>query len=173
MAALRPGKTTVVPSSDAFDAIMGRLDYAMFVVTARRGEERSGCLVGFAGQVSIDPARFLVCISRQNRTMVLASDAAHLAVHVVPDDALQLAELFGHETGDDVDKFAECEWSDGPFGLPLLTACRDWFAGPVLDRFDFGDHVGHVVAPEAISENGGGRPLLFSAAKRIDPGHPA
>ena len=40
-------------------------------------------------------------------------------MHLVPADATGLAELFGGETGDD--KFARCEWSAGPEGLPILA----------------------------------------------------
>src|SRR5215208_7631728 len=38
----------------AFEAIVAQLDYPMFIVTAAAGEERGGCLVGFATQASID-----------------------------------------------------------------------------------------------------------------------
>jgi flavin reductase (DIM6/NTAB) family NADH-FMN oxidoreductase RutF len=48
-------------ASETFTKIMGSLDYPMLVVTAAAAGERAGCLVGFATQASIDPARFLVC----------------------------------------------------------------------------------------------------------------
>jgi hypothetical protein len=32
---------------------MAQLDYSLFIVTPAAGEERAGCLVGFASQVSI------------------------------------------------------------------------------------------------------------------------
>ena len=51
-----------------FNTIVGHLEYPMFIVTARFGEERLGCLVGFATQASIDPPRFAVCLSHTNRT---------------------------------------------------------------------------------------------------------
>lgn len=44
--------------SDAFDEITAAINYPMFVVTTRHRAERSGCLVGFATQTSIDPPRF-------------------------------------------------------------------------------------------------------------------
>ncbi|HEY3020115.1 MAG TPA: flavin reductase, partial [Solirubrobacteraceae bacterium] len=91
---------------EAFNAVVGDLDYPMFIVTAAAAGERAGCLVGFATQTSIDPARFLVCVSRRNRTYGVACAARALGVHVVPAGASALAELFGGETGDDVDKFA-------------------------------------------------------------------
>src|SRR5919199_244580 len=119
---------------DAFDALVGALDYPMFIATTVAGGERSGCLVGVATQCSIDPARFLVCVSDKNRTYrVLESGADTMALHVVPADAGYLVELFGGETGDAEDKFERCQWSPGPGGLPLLENCRSWFAGRIVE----------------------------------------
>ena len=59
------------------------VDYPMFVVTARRDGDHAGCLVGFATQVSIEPARFLVGLSVANHTYDVARDATTLAVHLL------------------------------------------------------------------------------------------
>jgi flavin reductase (DIM6/NTAB) family NADH-FMN oxidoreductase RutF len=145
----------------------------MFIVTARAGDERVGCLVGFATQASIDPPRFVVCLSHANHTYRRAGDAAAFAVHAVPADAAQIAELFGGQTQDDVDKFAQCRWRDGPEGLPILDDCPNWFAGRVLGRLDAGDHDAILLEPfaaQAAPERG---ELTFHRAKRITPGHEA
>src|SRR3954452_22365897 len=105
---------------ESFNALMGELDYPMFIVTAEAGGERSGCLVGFATQASIHPPRFLVGLSRRNRTFRVASEADVLVVHFVSEEDEDLAELFGGETGDEVDKSARCEWRPGPGGAPVL-----------------------------------------------------
>jgi flavin reductase (DIM6/NTAB) family NADH-FMN oxidoreductase RutF len=139
----------VLAARDTFDALMGELDYPMFIVTVAHGAERSGCLVGFATQCSIDPPRFLVCLSKANHTYRVARDAEVLAVHFVPAGAESLAELFGGETGDRVDKFARCEWHPGPGGVPLLAECPNRFVGAVRGRADGGDHVIHVLEPVA------------------------
>jgi flavin reductase (DIM6/NTAB) family NADH-FMN oxidoreductase RutF len=66
----------------------------MYVVTALGpGGERAGCLIGFATQCSIKPQRFLVCISKQNRTFDVVTGAADVAVHFLGRDQLSLAEL--------------------------------------------------------------------------------
>ncbi len=156
----------------AFNAIVGNLEYPMFIVTARAGDERLGCLIGFATQTSIDPSRFAVCLSRQNRTHRRGRDSPALAVHCVPAAAPDLAELFGGETGDAVDKFARCAWHDGPEGLPILDRCERWFVGPVIDRLDAGDHELFLLEPVAASA-GRGEDFTFHRAKRIAPGHPA
>ena len=160
--------------SDAFQTIVARLDYPMFVATTRGADgEPAGCLVGFATQASIDPERFLVCISDKNRTFRVLRGAEFMALHVVPEDADDVVELFGGETADETDKFDRCEWREGPEGLPLLERCPSWFAGRILDRVPMGDHVGHLVEPFAGEAAYDGRAFPFSRAKRVDPGHEA
>ena len=163
----------------AFDAMTAAVDYPMYVVTtvdAATGE-RAGCLVGFATQCSIDPARFLVCLSEANHTFAVAGRAEVLAVHLLAASQRELAELFGSETGDRVDKFARCEWREGPSGVPVLCDASMWFAGPVVDRVDLGDHVGYVVEPVDGSSGSGsesGPPFLtFHMARSMEPGHEA
>lgn len=160
-------------TTSTFHELVGQLDYSMFIVTAVAGDELAGCLVGFASQSSIDPPRFLVCLSRENRTYRVAQRSASLAVHFVPADAGDLAELFGGETTDDVDKFARCAWHRGPGGLPIVDGCGNWFAGRVLDRYDLGDHVGFLLEPVAAHQEQRGPHFDFHRAKRIAPGHPA
>ncbi len=156
----------------AFQSLVGRLDPPMFIVTTVGRGERSGCLLGFATQTSIDPSRFLACVSDKNRTYRVAQDASHMAVHLVPRERGDLAELFGGETGDEEDKFAQCDWRDGPEGLPLLGGCPTWFAGRILERLPLGDHVGHLLEPFAGNDAGDGW-LGFQRAMKIEPGHEA
>jgi flavin reductase (DIM6/NTAB) family NADH-FMN oxidoreductase RutF len=131
--------------AETFLSLAGSLDYPILVVTAADGERREGCVVGFATQCSLDPPRFLACLSRANRTFRRAAEFDALAVHLVPRAAAELVELFGGETGDEIDKFARCAWSPGPRGLPILDACPSWFAGTVRARHDLGDHVGYLL----------------------------
>jgi len=157
---------------DDFVRLMAQLDYSLLIVTVASGEERAGCLVGFASQVSIHPPRFLVGLSVKNRTYRVASAGAEvLVVHFVPEHAEELAELFGGDTGDEVDKFARCRWRPGPDGTPVLTELEDWFAGRVLERIPFGDHEGFLLEPIDGQTHRSGSPLTFRRAKRIEPGH--
>src|SRR6185437_9699738 len=152
---------------DDFQRLMAQLDYSLFIVTVASGEERAGCLVGFASQVSIHPPRFLVGLSVKNRTYRVANDGADsLVVHFVPDHAEALALLFGGETGDEVDKFARCKWRPGPGGAPILTELEDWFAGRVLDRISFGDHCGFLLEPIDGETHRSGSPLTFRRGER-------
>jgi flavin reductase (DIM6/NTAB) family NADH-FMN oxidoreductase RutF len=154
-----------------FDRFARALPGAALIVTAAAGGDREGCLVGFATQASIRPPRLLVCLSVANATFHTAERATHLGVHPVPGDRLDLAELFGGETGDDVDKFADCRWEYGPGGEPLLLDCPLRLSGRVLDRHPFGDHVGHVLEPVAVWATEHFEPLDIRRAGGIEPGH--
>ncbi len=156
-----------------FIELTGRLNYPMLVVTTIADGERAGCLVGFSTQCSIDPGRFLACLSDKNHTTRVASRADSLAVHFLPAGALALAELFGSETGDEVDKFSRCRWHPGPDGVPLLDDCGRWFVGRILERRTVGDHVGFVLDPVAAGDEGSGALLTFSDVKHLEPGHNA
>jgi len=157
-----------------FEKIAAALDYPMFIVTTRAGEARGGCLVGFATQTSINPPKFLVGLSRENATFRLAADASHLAVHLVAREHLDLSELFGTETGDRTDKFARCTWHEGPAGLPILDDAAAWFVGEISERFDVGDHVGHLLRPIAGESPDGLQDwVTFADVRDLDPGHDA
>ena len=163
-----------MPSRPAsFAEVISKLDYPMFIVTTAARGERAGCLVGFGSQVSMHPGRFLTCLSDKNHTYRVALRASVLVVHFVPEDKPELAELFGGQTGDRVDKFAQCEWREGPGGAPILTELENWFAGAVLERHDFGDHVGFLLEPIEGQAGQSDTPLTFRRAKRIEPGHEA
>jgi flavin reductase (DIM6/NTAB) family NADH-FMN oxidoreductase RutF len=147
------------------------LDYPVYVVTAAAGGRRSGCLVGFGGQVSIHPPRFSVCISEVNHTHPVALEAEVLAVHLLDRAQRDLAELFGGETGDEVDKFADCAWREGPGGVPVLLDAPRHLVGRVLGHRPLGDHTGFLLEPLEVS-GGDLDPMMFSEAKSLEPGHP-
>ena len=154
-----------------FERFVARLDYPMFVLTARAPDgERAGCLLGFATQCSIHPPRFAVWVSEKNRTFEVARRAGVVAVHAPGAAQRGLAELFGGETGHEVDKFARCSWSEGPQGVPLLDDVAAWFVGRVVEQLDTGDHLGLLLEPvEASGEGEAG--LTFQQVKDIEPGH--
>ena len=163
------------PEDAALDALVASLDTAMVVVTAADGDDRDGCLVGFHSQASISPRRYVVWLSRANRTFRIAQRSTHLAVHALGVGDHPLAERFGGSTGDEVDKLADVEWSPGPGGVPLVAALPTRVVGRVLTELDLpdADHVGFVLEPLAGEAGPDADPLRLHHATDIDPGHPA
>jgi len=156
------------------DEFVAGLDYPMFIVTVAdpHSDERAGCLVGFTTQCSINPLRFLVCLSQANYTYRVASKSRILAVHALGAGQHELAALFGEETGDEVDKFTRCRWTAGPEGTPLLNDCPRRLIGHVEGRFDLGDHTGYLLAPQQQAGLAA-PPLMMSAVHDLEAGHAA
>ena len=161
-------------SGKALHSLVSEIDYPMFVVTAAAGGERSGCLVGFVTQGSIDPVRLVVMLSKANHTYGVALEASELVVHFLHEGNLELSRLFGEETGDQTDKFARCAWRHvAGVEAPVLVGTRGWAAGRILTRFDAGDHMGHVIDVTAAELDSEGPQLGFQMVSSMRPGHPA
>ncbi|HET9188245.1 MAG TPA: flavin reductase family protein [Acidothermaceae bacterium] len=156
------------------DDLLRHANQPMVIVTARdKDGERAGCLVGFSSQCAIDPPLYAVWLSVQNRTFEVARRADHLAVHLLAKNQRPLAELFGSVTDHDHDKFAHCEWDDGPYGLPILRQAAGWFAGPVRAIPSSGDHELFIVNPQVARGRLDEQPLSFQDVKDLHAGNPA
>ena len=159
---------------DTFQDVSEVLDYPMFVVTTSSNGRSAGCLVGFATQISIDPPRFLVGLSVNNHTHRVASEASRLVVHLLDDESIGLARLFGEQTSDEADKFAECSWRPGPDGLPVLEQPPAWFSGTVRQRSEVGDHTAFLVEVDTAEvRRQPTRLLRLSDVSDFEPGHEA
>jgi flavin reductase (DIM6/NTAB) family NADH-FMN oxidoreductase RutF len=145
----------------------------MVIVTVMSSTgEPERCLVGLHTRCSIRPARYLVCLSTVNRTHDAAAGADTMVVHHPATFDADLARLFGEETGDEVDKFADVAWTASPGGAPVLTDVASWWEGRVVDRIDLGDHTGFVLAPTAGHAGTTAPEFTSDDAAALDPGHP-
>lgn len=158
---------------EEFDPFVEGLASPMKVVTTTADGERAGCLIRFGVEASVHPPLYLVCLSKKNRTHDVALRAELLAVHLPGPDQQDLAELFGGETGDEVDKFERWGWRPGPGGVPLLDGVPRVMVGRVLERHSWGDHTAHLLEPVAVEVREGEPGLTFTDVEDIDPGHEA
>jgi flavin reductase (DIM6/NTAB) family NADH-FMN oxidoreductase RutF len=117
----------------------------------------------------------MVRLSKANRTCQVAERAERLAVPLPPSDQSRPARLCGSRTGERTDKFTNVPWHPGPGGTLILDDAPAWFVGRVENQIDGGDHVGHLLAPEAADNPRGTRPLLLTLDDTHDiaPSHPA
>jgi flavin reductase (DIM6/NTAB) family NADH-FMN oxidoreductase RutF len=53
----------------------------------------------------------------------------------------------------------------------VLAECPNWFVGRILERFDVGDHRGHLLEPLEARAGRDQPELGFQDAKDIEPGH--
>jgi flavin reductase (DIM6/NTAB) family NADH-FMN oxidoreductase RutF len=148
-------------------------DYPLYIVTASADDEISGCLAGFVTQASIKPIRYVVCVSKVNHTFGVAERSDGLGLHLLGQDQHGLAALFGEESMDVVDKFAQVAWSRGETGAPILAECAAWVEGDVINRTSGGDH---EVLLMTVRRGGPGThagQFMRSDAASFEAGHPA
>jgi len=159
-------------AAQASEPLAQATNYPLYVVTARADDELSGCLAGFVTQSSMDPVRYLVCISKINHTFGVALRSAGLGLHLLGSDQREMASLFGEQTGDLIDKFAALQWAPGVTGVPILSESAAWVEGRVLDHVSAGDHEAFLMA--VVDGGGGTHPGRFmsSDATDFEPGHP-
>jgi len=165
-----------VPVSEPGDLapFLDRVDYPLYVVTVRSPDaEMSGCLAGFVTQCGIDPPNFLVCVSKANHTLAVAERSPGMGLHLLGADQVELASLFGEETGDRVDKFASVDWRLGPTGAPLLVESAVSMEGQILGHFSVGDHEAFLMRAVRSVAGGHGGILTYRTAPPLQPGHPA
>ena len=158
----------------AFDALAAMLDPPMAVLTTARDGQRSGCLVGFHSQAGIEPRRYVTWLSKANHTAELAQSPGcdWFGVHLLDHDQHDLARLFGAETGDHVDKFAQCAWTPGPHGVPLLDECGDRFVGRRISLTDVGsDHLCLMLEPTGVQRGAGPPWLRLGDVGDVSAGH--
>jgi flavin reductase (DIM6/NTAB) family NADH-FMN oxidoreductase RutF len=158
---------------EALEAFFDRIDFPYYVVTVRTADgEMSGCLAGFVTQCSIDPPNFLVCVAKVNHTFGVAERSSAMGLHLLGNEQHELARIFGEETGDLVDKFAQCDWRLGATGAPLLVESAVSMEGIILGHFSAGDHEAFLVRAErAVSGEHDGL-LTYRDAPHFRPGHP-
>jgi flavin reductase (DIM6/NTAB) family NADH-FMN oxidoreductase RutF len=164
----------VTEKSASSEALVQATDYPLYVVTAGSEAEPSGCLAGFVTQASMEPVRFIVCVSKINHTFGIAAGSTGLGLHLLGADQTETASLFGEQTGDLIDKFARVQWSPGSTGVPILYECAAWVEGRVIDRMDGGDHEAFLIA---VVDGGAGAGthtgrFTLSDATNFEPGHP-
>jgi flavin reductase (DIM6/NTAB) family NADH-FMN oxidoreductase RutF len=160
--------------STAFDRFVEPLDPPLIILTTVHDGERSGCVIGFHAQCSIEPRRYAIWLSKANHTFGVALHAELFAVHVVDQAHRQLAELFGGTTGDEVDKFDRCSWTPGPGGVPLLDDLADRLVGRRVVWMDDGsDHACLTLEPIRIDVTEPPPVIRASELAHLRPGHEA
>ncbi len=153
-------------------AAFNTITYGLYVVTARDGERRNGCVVNTVVQVAGEPCQVSVSVSKANYTHEFIARTGQFAVSVLEQDTpLPSIGAFGFRSGRSYDKFAHAQYRDGLTGCPLLTEhTLAAIEGKVRTAVDCGSHttfIADVVASELVRP---GRPLTYAYYHEVKGG---
>jgi flavin reductase (DIM6/NTAB) family NADH-FMN oxidoreductase RutF len=150
-------------TEDLFRLAMRNLAGGVTIITAGRGEARSGLTATSLTSLSVDPPSLLVCIRRASGTLATIAADRTFGVSVLSDDQIGLAERFSGRSGvSGAARFFGAKWFTlATGGVPLLAdalAAMDCS----LDRLiDWHSHVIVIGRVRAIRLGCGERPLVY------------
>lgn len=149
-----------------------KITYGLYVVSAQAEGQRSGCLVNTLQQVTSEPVRLAVTVSKENFTCELMRKAGRFAAVAMDQRAdMMFLGRFGFRSGRDMDKFEGIPCGEDAAGVPypLDNICAR-YSCRIVDTVDLGTHilfVGEMEEGEIMSEN---EPLTYSYYRNVIKG---
>lgn len=146
-----------------FEALWN-LSYGLYVITSELDGKFNGQIANTVVQVTAEPPRVAVSISKNNFTHGYIAKNGVFAVSVL-DTATPMTfiGLFGFKSGRDIDKLSQVSFKKGITGCPLvLENTLSILEAKVIEQVDCGTHtlfVADVVSAEVL---GKGTPLTYA-----------
>ena len=98
------------------------LSSGLYLITAKAGDARCGCVVNTLVQVASEPATLSVSLNKENATTAAILESGRFAATVLAEDTpMELIGTFGFHTSADTDKFAACASALDGAEVPYVT----------------------------------------------------
>lgn len=144
---------------------MGVFPIPRLIVSCRGKDGKNNALaVGFAANVSIEPAMVMIGIIPKNYSYDLIKESGEFVINIPTKDFEKEFYYLGSKSGRDEDKFAslDLKWENGiKVNAPLLTDCPISIECKVVNCVKSGDHdlfIGTIEATHCkegwLDENG-------------------
>ena len=135
-----------------------QLSYGLFVLTTQEGGRDNGCIVNTVAQVADDPVQIIVAVNKQNLTHDMILQSGVFNVSILSEKAsFDIFKHWGFQSGRQVDKLQEIEYSRSQNGLVYLTeGCNGFLSAKVLETKDLGSHtlfVAEVIDGDKLSSD--------------------
>lgn len=156
--------SATVPPEQQIKAFHRKFATGVTVVTTMDGDRPRGLAVNAFSSVTVSPATILVCVARTSSTHDVLFGASRFAVNLLAHDQLHVAGRFATKVAD---KFAELDWHQGEFGMPVLDGACAYLEADISTRVRTSSHTvffGEVLAA-AASESA---PLIYADAQFFD-----
>ena len=124
------------------------INYGMYILTAKHGDEYGAATVNWLSQASFEPPLVMVGVKKDSNTYRILEGGKSFAVNVVGKDQKDLAANFFKPATVEGNRISGSEFETGKTGAPLLLATPAYFECEVTNIVDGGDHsvvVGEVV----------------------------
>lgn len=120
-----------------------KISYGLFFVGSKAGDAAGICVINTAMQVTQEPLRISVAMTKGGYTQGLIEKSGQLSLGVLGQEAA-LADIahFGQQSGKDTDKLAGKAISTDSLGNPVYEAgCIALLTARVIQTVDVGTHI--------------------------------
>ena len=112
------------------------IGYGLYVVTSNDGKKDNGLIVNTVTQVTNTPNRIAVTINKQNYSHHVIKQTGKMNINCLSTDApFKVFEVFGFQSGRNVDKFADCEPLRSDNGLVFLPRYINSFMSLKVEQY--------------------------------------
>jgi len=112
------------------------IGYGLYVVTSNDGKKDNGLIVNTVTQVTNTPNRIAVTINKQNYSHHVIKQTGKMNINCLSTDApFNVFEVFGFQSGRNVDKFADCEPLRSDNGLVFLPRYINSFMSLKVEQY--------------------------------------
>lgn len=138
---------------------LNNISCGLFVLTAKDGDKQNGCIINTVMQVTVEPVKITVTVSKTNYTAEMIKNTGEFAVSCIDESAkFSLFEHFGFASGRDTDKFANFDgFKKAENGINYITeSTNSYICAKVVEVVDVGTHymfVAEVTEAEKLSDN--------------------
>ncbi|MBQ7316432.1 MAG: flavin reductase [Clostridia bacterium] len=113
-----------------------KIGYGLYVVTSHDGKKDNGLIVNTVSQVTDTPNRIAVTINKANYSHHVIKQTGKMNVNCLTVDApFNVFEVFGFQSGRNVDKFAGCEPLRSDNGLIFLPRYINAFMSLKVEQY--------------------------------------
>ncbi|MDH4074478.1 MAG: flavin reductase family protein [Acidimicrobiia bacterium] len=121
------------------------INYGLYVLTARNGDQYGAGGVNWLSQASFDPPLVMAGVKADSGSAAIIDTTGTFAVNVLAGDQLDIGKAFFRSTSVEDGKINGYAFEDGPeTGAPLLLDTPYWFECRVTDTVARGDHTVYV-----------------------------
>jgi len=112
------------------------IGYGLYVVTSNDGKKDNGLIVNTVTQVTNTPNRLAVTINKENYSHHVIRQTGIMNINCLTEDApFKVFEVFGFQSGRNVDKFADCEPLRSDNGLVFLPRHINSFLSLKVEQY--------------------------------------
>jgi flavin reductase (DIM6/NTAB) family NADH-FMN oxidoreductase RutF/flavodoxin len=124
-------------------AVMFKLSYGLFVLTARDGNKDNGCIINTVMQITVTPVKIIIGVNKANYTHDMILKTGKFNVSILSEKApFRVFQQFGFHSGKDTDKFAGSgEALRAENGVRYVSECTNGvISAEVKESIDCGTH---------------------------------